>query len=111
VLLPQDRHQSMEEFLGMKKKNLWQAEFYNDGKKQKSYFDNEVDAAKKLNMVHDKKTEILPQDTTISEILNQQKKGKKQISIYRSNLGEAPKNMACSAKFGARKAKERRLFL
>ena len=35
------------------KRKLWQAEFYINGKKGKSYFENEFDAAKKLNKLCD----------------------------------------------------------
>jgi len=38
------------------KRNLWQAEFYINGEKHKSYFDNEFDASKKLNELCDKMT-------------------------------------------------------
>ena len=36
------------------KRNLWQAEFHINGKKRKSYFGNEFDAAKHLNKLCEK---------------------------------------------------------
>ena len=53
------------------KRNLWQAEFYINGKKQKSYFENEFDAAKKLNKLCEKMG-IFPQNPEICEKPNQQ---------------------------------------
>jgi hypothetical protein len=53
------------------KRNQWQAEFYSHGKKRKSYFDNEIDATKKLNKLCGK-IEILPQNFETCEIPNQQ---------------------------------------
>ena len=48
-------------------RNLWQAEFYVNGKKRTSYFDNEFDASKNLNGRCDKMA-MHPQN---SEIPNQ----------------------------------------
>jgi hypothetical protein len=41
-----------------KQRNLWQADFYIKGQKQKSYFRNEVDATKKLNLPNQQVTYI-----------------------------------------------------
>ena len=53
------------------KRNLWQAEFHINGKKQKSYFNNEFDATKKLKKLCET-MEIPSQNPTISTIPNQQ---------------------------------------
>jgi len=77
----------------MKKKKLWQTENHVKGRKQKFYFDNEFDAAKKLNKLCEK-IGIPPQNPEICEIQNQQKTsqykgfywhkktGKWYVSIY-----------------------------
>merc|ERR1712034_268390 len=57
------------------KRNLWQAEFQSNGKTIKSYFNNEFDAAKKLNKLCNKMG-IRLQNPKICEIQNQQKKEK-----------------------------------
>ena len=53
-----------------KNKNLWQVSFYLNGKKQKSYFGNEFDAAKTLNTICYTRR-ILPQNPEVCEIQNQ----------------------------------------
>ena len=53
------------------KRNLWQAEVYINDKKQTFYFDNDFDAAKKLNTFCDK-MKILSQNSEICEMPNQQ---------------------------------------
>ena len=52
------------------KRNLWQTEFYINGKKHKSFFDNEFDASKELNELCEKIT-IPLQHPDICEIKNQ----------------------------------------
>jgi len=61
------------------KKNLWQAEFYVNGKKSKCYFENELDAAKKINQLC-KNMKISLKNPKPLEVLNPQKK-RKGISI------------------------------
>ena len=53
------------------KRNLWQAEFHINGKKRKSYFGNEFDAAKHLNNLCEKMG-IPLQNPNICAIPNQQ---------------------------------------
>jgi len=62
------------------KKNLWQVEFDINGKKRKAYFEDEFDAAKKLNKLCEKMG-MLPQNPGISETPNKQKK--KKTSQYK----------------------------
>merc|ERR1711925_4142 len=54
------------------KRHLWQAEFDTNGQKRKFYFDNEFDAAEKLNQLCDKMG-IPQQNPEICDLLNQQK--------------------------------------
>jgi len=76
------------------KKNLWQAEFYVNGKKSKCYFENELDAAKKINQLcknmkislkNPKPGRLLnqPDNLDLLEVLNPQKKEKE----FQSNTG------------------------
>jgi len=58
------------------KRALWQIDFEFNGKKRKSYFDNEHDATKTMNWIY-KKMEILRQNQGISEIPNRPTQDKK----------------------------------
>jgi len=69
-----------EELSWNKKKKRLQAEFYIADKQQKSYFHNEIDAAKKLNKFDDKMG-TSPQNSEICEISRQQ--NNKNTSKYK----------------------------
>merc|ERR1712034_32010 len=60
---------------------MGQTEFYIHGKKRNSYFDNEIDSTKKLNKLCGK-IEIIPQNSEICEVPNQQKRN--PTSKYRN---------------------------
>jgi hypothetical protein len=65
------------------KRNLWQAEFYINGNKRKSYFANEFDAAKTVNKLCEK-TELPQHKPEIYETTNQlaNKKTSQHKGVY-----------------------------
>ena len=68
-----DAAQSTSNYEGVSwnaKKKLWQAEFSFNGKTSKSYFENEFDAAKKINQLC-KNMRMLSKNSELSEIQNQ----------------------------------------
>merc|ERR1711925_65477 len=65
--------------MGDEKRKLWKAEFYCNGNKIKSYFQNEIDAARKINQFSES-IRLPSTNPEVPEILNQE--AKENISQY-----------------------------